>query len=236
MTNGDVILYLIDEKIESEDTNNENDNSNIFNDDHEIGLRRISREEINSNIRRVNQRNEEFLRRGFNIFLATGLTPAELLTLRHLFHLSSYQESIRRGQPFSWEIGDMYEREENWLRAQRNNMFNDINLENRNNQQMRRRNLIIRSSPNRNYYALFARGRNNYRDRRYIGSYSVHESNLSFLCGLLLGLSFNVFAIFLLLCFRFRRKLTAGIFLGLLISICFIDIPRMHAGRERKGH
>lgn len=221
-------MYLISEKQENEEGNNENDNSNIIND---------NREEINNSILRINHINEDFFNRGFNIFLETGISPAELITLRHLFHLSAYHESVQRGQPFSWDANDMYDREERWLRAQRiinpdrnsynyNNNFLNREIERDRARNYRGRHLIIRA-PNRNYVQLFVRGEQNglFRHRRFFGTFGGYESNFSFFCGILLGISFNFFTIFLLICFRFRQKLKSGLFLGMILSIFLIDIP-----------
>ena len=100
-------------------------------------------------------------------------------------------------------VQSMYQREENWLRAQLNNLNrrrNVINPENR---------TLSLNTNNRNRF----RGREHFRRRR-------REPNINFLQGFIFGVVLNVFALCILMISRPRAKFKIGLVFGMLLSFC----------------
>ena len=98
----------------------------------------------------INDTNPRNMRRGFNIFLLHGLSPIELRTMRLLFHLSEYQQSILRGDQLDWSEEGIFQREERWLINQLNGPLLNNNINNGGNNEQDRDN--EREINNRNNY------------------------------------------------------------------------------------
>jgi len=120
LSNFDVILYML---IQKEEFLNQNNN----NQDNEV-----NREEINNNLDELNenqnqnndQNNNQRRNGGFDVFLSYGLNPEEVRTLRLIFHVTAAQESIMTGIPLDWSAEGIYQREERWLINQINGIMN----------------------------------------------------------------------------------------------------------------
>ena len=112
------------------------------------------------------------MQRGFDIFLAHGISSNELRTLRLIYHLSYLHNNMVRGRYVDLSPQAMYQREENWLRSQINN-----NLRNYHNN-YHRRNIIIRNSRGGNSVTLYVNNNGNrFRQRRYYRQYN-YEPNI----------------------------------------------------------
>ena len=190
-SNEDVILYMLSDKKESE---------NLHNTDNE---------QINNSMREIDNHNRnDGMLRGFNIFLAHGITPNELRTLRLIYHLSYLHNNLLRGRNIDLSPQAMFQREENWLRGQLNN-----NIRNR-------RNIVIRNNRGNNYMTLYVNNNGNrFRERRYYRHFN-YEPNINFLQGFIFGVVLNVFAICILMISRPRAKFKIGLVFGMLLSFC----------------
>lgn len=205
--------------IQKQENPNENDNNQINNIDNNL-----NRAEIRNNIREViNGNNPRNMRRGFNIFLLHGLSNVELRTMRILFHISSYQQSMIRGTELDWSEEGMYQREERWLINQLNNpIFNNANNDNDNGQERdNEREMINR---NNNYIRLNINEENEIR-RRYIDNLInfEFEPGYLFLIGFCVGFLVNIFGIFLFLC-NFKTRFKIGIICGMILSMIFYSM------------
>ena len=175
----------------------ENDAQNNINQNNDI-----NQEELNNNLNDINnnQNDENHPMRGFDLFLLYGLALNEVRTLRLLFHLSAYQQSLLSGVPLDWTAEGIYQREESWL-------LNQLRRDNRN------------EDNNENYMTLYInegglliRNRNEYQNNiMYI-----------FLLGFFLGFITNISGILLLIC-RFRPLFKLGLICGMITSIIFFS-------------
>jgi hypothetical protein len=193
------------------------DENNIHNNNINNNL---NSEEINNNLREItNEPNPRNLRRGFNIFLLHGLSYFELRTLRLLFHLSTYQQSLLRGVVLDWTEEGMYQREERWLINQLNGPLFSSN----NNNEQERDNETERIIRNNNYISLnINENENDEIERRYIENlinFNFEYSYL-FLMGFCFGFLVNIFGFLLLFC-KFKPRFKIGLICGMLISIIF---------------
>ena len=208
--------------------NNEN-NINQNNDNINEGF---NNEQIQQNIREVlNNRNPRNMRRGFNIFLLHGLSNIELRTMRVLFHLSAYHQSMLRGNQLDWSEEGMLEREERWLINQLNgpllNNNNNNNGNNNNDNEQERDNEREMINRNNNYISLNINANENddLIRRRYITNLInfEFEPNYLFLIGFCFGFLVNIFGFILLLC-KFKRRFKIGLFCGIIISMLFYSL------------
>ena len=201
LSNFDVILYML---IQKEEFQNQNEDNNQNNE--------INREEINNNLEElnsnanINNNNQRRNRGGFDVFLFHGLTAEEIRTLRLIFHFSQAQESLMTGVPLDWSIEGIYQREERWLINQINEMFN---------RNTHRNNNYISLNVNDN--PLFI-GRNNFE----IFYEQQIDLRIVFILGFLVGLITNVLGIILLFC-RFRATFKLGLICGMIISMVFFS-------------
>lgn len=174
-------------------------------------------EQMNHSMREINNQGQN--PRGFNIFLAHGISPHELRTIRLLYHLSYLHNNLANNRQIDMSPQTMIQREENWLRAQmNNNMRSNINNY--------RRNIIIRN-PRNNTITLYVNSRNmnGMRQRRFYRQI-YYEPNINFLQGFIFGLVLNVFSLCIMMISRPRPKFKIGLMLGMLLSIC-ITFPFM---------
>ena len=155
----------------------------------------INQEELNNNLNEINnnQINENNQIRGFDLFLEHGLNSNEVRTLRVLFHLSQYQQSLLNGVPLDWTSEGIYQREESWL-------LNQFRGQNRNEEN------------NENYLTLYVNeGGLLYRNR------SEYQNNMIYivLSGFIMGFITNVSGILLLIC-RFKALFKLGLICGMI--------------------
>lgn len=184
-----------------------------------VNLENIENEQINNSMREIDNQNNN-RPRGFNIFLAHGVSPNELRTLRVIYHLSYIHNNIANNRNVDLSPQAMFEREENWLRAQMNNMRNNNNYNNH------RRNIIIANPRNNTITMFVSHNRNNrFRQRRYYREI-IREPNINFLQGFIFGLVLNVFSICILMINTPRPKFKFGLLMGMLLSFC-ITFPFM---------
>ena len=178
-------------------------------------LENTDNEQINNSMREIDHhRQNNNMQRGFDIFLAHGISPNELRTLRLIYHLSYLHNNMVRGRYVDLSPQAMYQREENWLRSQINN-----NLRNNHNNYYRR-NIIIRNPRGGHSMTLYVNNNwNRFRQRRYYRQYN-YEPNINFLQGFIFGIVLNIFAICLLVVNRPRPKFKIGLLFGMLISFC----------------
>ena len=173
----------------------------------------INNPQINNTMNEIENHNLENNnnQRGFNIFLSHGVSLNELRYLRILFHLSYIRNSIINNTITNIDMSPqaIYEREENWLRAQINN-----NLRNYYNYNNYRRNVLIRNPSNNIIYVNDNIYR--YRPRRY--EY-IYEPNINFLKGFILGMILNIFSLCIILISRNRLKFKIGLIFGMLLSL-----------------
>ena len=180
-------------------------------------LENVGNEQMNYSMREINNQGQN--PRGFNIFLAHGISPHELRTIRLLYHLSYLHNNLANNRQIDMSPQTMIQREENWLRAQmNNNMRSNINNY--------RRNIIIRN-PRNNTITLYVNSRNmnGMRQRRFYRQI-YYEPNINFLQGFIFGLVLNVFSLCIMMISRPRPKFKIGLMLGMLLSIC-ITFPFM---------
>lgn len=175
-------------------------------------------EEINNSIREIDsqQNNPNNIPRGFNVFLSYGISPQELRTLRMLYHLSILHNSIFNNRNIDWSAQAMYQREENWLRAQMNR-----NLQN----SLRNRNAIILRNPRNNSITLYVSHGygNRFARRRFVRNHS-YEPNANFLQGFMFGFILNIFSLCILMISRPSIKFRIGLIFGMLLSCC-VTLP-----------
>ena len=197
-----------------ENNNNINNNINL----------NINGGEIGDGMREVlNNINPQNMRRGFNIFLLHGLSEVELRTMRILFHLSEYQQSILRGNQLDWSQDGIYQREERWLINQLNgpllnNANNNINSDNE--QDRDNESEIINRN---NYIRLNINEDDDLIRRRYIYNFInfEFEPNYLFLLGFCLGFLVNIFGFVLLLLCKLKKRFKYGLLCGIIISMLF---------------
>ena len=202
-SNFDVILYML---IQKEEFQNHNDDNNPVNE--------INRDEINNNLEEINSNanhnNNRTRPRGFDIFLSHGLNAEEVRALRVIFHFAQAQESLISGIPLDWTNNGIYQREERWLINQINIMFN----RNRNRNQ----------EGNNNYITLNVNDDSIFTMRNSLSIFYENQIDLRyiFIIGFLVGLLTNVFGILLLFC-RFKATFKLGLICGMIISIIFFS-------------
>lgn len=176
----------------------------------------IENEQINNSMREIdNQHQNNNIPRGFNIFLAHGISPNELRTLRIIYHLSYIHNNIANNRIIDLSPQAMFQREENWLRTQMNNMRNNSNYN-------YRRNIMI-ANPRNNTITLYVNHNsmnNRFRQRGHYRQYN-YEPNINILHGFLFGLILNIFSIFIFMINTPRPKFKLGVLLGMILSICF---------------
>ena len=170
----------------------------------------IENEQMNNSMQAINsQETGHNIPRGFDIFLRHGVSENELRTLRLIYHLSYLHQNLLTNinnnnyshRNIDMSVQSMYQREENWLRAQLNNLNrrrNVINPENR---------TLSLNTNNRNRF----RGREHFRRRR-------REPNINFLRGFILGAILNCFTLIFLLFGRERLKFKLGLLFGMIFS------------------
>ena len=188
-----------------------------------VNLQNIENEQINNSMREIdNQHQNNNIPRGFNIFLAHGISPNELRTLRIIYHLSYIHNSIANNRNIDLSPQAMFQREENWLRAQMNNMRNNYNNYNY------RRNIIIPNPRNNSVMVYINHNMNNnrFRQRRYYYREVNYEPNINFLQGFIFGMVLNIFSLCILMISRPRPKFKFGLLLGMIFSFC-ITFPFM---------
>lgn len=209
--------------IKKEENQNGNENANNQNNNIENNF---NREVIPNNIREViNGNNPRNMRRGFNIFLLHGLSNVELRTMRILFHIASYQQSMQRGTELDWSEEGIYQREERWLINQLNNPIFDNNANiNNNDHEQERDNERDRMNRNNTYIRLNINEEDELR-RRYIDNLInfEFEPGYLFLIGFCIGFLVNAFGIFLFLC-NFKKKFKIGIICGMILSMVFYSM------------
>ena len=182
-------------------------------------LENAGNEQLNHSMREINNQGQN--PRGFNIFLAHGISPHELRSLRLLYHLSYIHNNLANNRQVDMSPQTMIQREENWLRARmnntRNNMINNINNY--------RGNIIIRN-PRNNTITLYVNSNMNGIRHRRLYRHVHYEPNINFLLGFIFGLILNVFALCIMMISRPRPKFKIGLMIGMLLSIC-ITFPFM---------
>ncbi len=185
-------------------------------------LQNVENEEMNNSIREIDNNNHQNPR-GFNIFLAHGLSPNELRTIRILYHLSYLHNNIANNRNVDMSPQAMFQREENWLRTQMNN---NRSIRNNYHNNYYRRNIIIRN-PRNNTITLYVNNNNldGIRQRRFY-RHAHYEPNILFLQGFIFGLVLNVFTLCIIMVTRPRTKFKIGLMLGMLLSMC-ITFPFM---------
>ena len=161
----------------------------------------INQEEMNNNLNEINNNQNNLYNpiRGFDIFLLHGLSSNEVRTLRLLFHLSAYQQSILTGVPLDWSAEGIYHREESWL-------LNQLRAPNRNEE-------------NENYLTLYVNeGGLLFRNR------NSSENNMIyiFLLGFFIGFITNISGILILFC-RFKPMFKVGLLFGMITSGLFLS-------------
>ena len=177
-------------------------------------IQNFGNEQLNNSFRQINNEHQNNnVPRGFNVFLQYGMSPNELRTLRVIYHLSYLHNSIINNRNIDLSAQAIYQREENWLRAQINN-----NLRGQNN--YNRTNILIRN-PRNNTISIYVNDvGNRFRQRRY--HRQIHyEQNINFLIGIILGMILNIFSLCILMLTRTRIKFKVGLIFGMLISIIF---------------
>ena len=177
-------------------------------------LHNLDNEQMNNSMREIEYNNNQNPR-GFNIFLAHGVSPNELRTLRILYHLSYLQNSIANNRAIDMSLPSMLQREENWLRTQINN--SQIRRNNYNNYM--RRNIVVRYPRNNNIILYVNNNSNGFRPRRFY-RHANYEPNILFLQGFIFGLLLNVFALIIILISHPRPKFKIGLLIGMLLSTC----------------
>lgn len=177
-----------------------------------VNLQNTENEQINNSMREIdNQHQNNNVPRGFNIFLAHGISPNELRTLRIIYHLSYIHDSIANNRNIDLSPQAMFQREENWLRAQINNMRNNYNY---------RRNIIIPNPRNNTVTVYINNNMNNrIRQRRYYREIN-YEPNINFFQGFIFGMVLNIFSICILMISRPKPKFKFGLLLGMIFSFC----------------
>ena len=177
-----------------------------------VNLQNTENEQINNSMREIdNQHQNNNVPRGFNIFLAHGISPNELRTLRIIYHLSYIHDSIANNRNIDLSPQAMFQREENWLRAQINNMRNNYNY---------RRNIIIPNPRNNTVTVYINNNMNNrIRQRRYYREVN-YEPNINFFQGFIFGMVLNIFSICILMISRPKPKFKFGLLLGMIFSFC----------------
>lgn len=178
----------------------------------------INSRDIEQDIREIDERNEINMRRGFNQFLDSGVTPEELQVLRFLFHTAIYQRNFLRGVQTDLSREGILRREEEWLRAQSQNSFNQGSSRS-----------SRRQYQNTNYFPLFLR-----RDFDLRGNYGVNEPNICFFQGFLCGFLLSIFTIFFLLFCRLNPKFKLGMQIGMVVGVCLFIIPILFQGSPRR--
>ena len=108
----------------------------------------------------------------------------------------------------------MFQREEDWLRAQMNH--SGIRRNNYNNYYGR--NIVVRN-PRNNNVVLYVNQLSGIRPRRF-HRHANYEPNIIFLQGFIFGLVLNVFSLCIILISRPRPKFKIGLILGMLLSMC----------------
>ena len=179
-------------------------------------LENIENEQVNNSMREIGNQNQ--IPRGFNAFLAYGISPNELRTLRLVYHLSYLHNNGGNIRNNDWSPQAIYQREENWLRSQINN-----NMRNLNNMSNFRRNIIIR---NPGITVIRLNHNNNNWNRIRLRRHYRYEPNINFWQGFIFGLILNVFTLCILMISRPRPKFKFGLFVGMMLSIC-ISFPIM---------
>lgn len=191
-SNEDVILYMLSEKKNSDN------------------LQNIENEQVNNSMREIGNQNQ--IPRGFNVFLAYGISQNELRTLRLVYHLSYLNNNSGNIRNIDWSPQAIYQREENWLRSQ----INTNNIRNYNNMNNYRRNIVIR---NPGINIIHVNHNNNWNGIR-VRSYYRYEPNINFWQGFIFGLILNIFTLCILMISRPRPKFKIGLIFGMLLSIC----------------
>ena len=180
----------------------------------------VENEQMNNSMREIDNNNYIQNPRGFNIFLAHGITTDELRILRTLYHLSYLHNNIANNRNIDMSPQAMFQREEDWLRAQMNH--NRIRRNNYNNYY--RRNIVVRNPRNHNvvlYVDHNLRG-----IPRRLNRHANYEPNIIFLQGFIFGLVLNVFSLCIIIISRPRPKFKIGLMLGMLLSMC-LSFPFM---------
>ena len=177
-------------------------------------IQNFGNEQLNNSFRQINNENQNNnAPRGFNVFLQYGMSPNELRTLRVIYHLSYLHNSTINNRNIDLSAQAIYQREENWLRAQINNNLRNQNSHNRTN-------ILIRN-PRNNTISIYVNDiGNRFRQRRYYRQ-TNYEQNINFLIGIILGMILNIFSLCILMLTRTRIKFKVGLILGMLLSIIF---------------
>ena len=183
----------------------------------------VENEQMNNSMREIDNNNNQNPR-GFNIFLAHGISTNELRILRTLYHLSYLHNNIANNRNIDMSPQAMFQREEDWLRAQMNH--SGIRRNNYNNYYGR--NIVVRN-PRNNNVVLYVNQLSGIRPRRF-HRHANYEPNIIFLQGFIFGLVLNVFSLCIILISRPRPKFRIGLILGMLLSMCltfpFISEPK----------
>ena len=171
-------------------------------------VQNFGNEQLNNSFRQINNRQQNYSRpRGFDIFLAHGMSPHQLRNIRFVFHFSFLHNSAVNNTNIDWSTQAIYRREENWLRSRTN-----INLRSYNS--YNRRNVMIRN-PRNNNIILYVNNR--YRNRRFYRR--VPEPSINFLLGFIFGIILNIFSLCILILSRPREKFKIGLLFGMILSI-----------------
>ena len=181
----------------------------------------VENEQMNNSMREIDNNNYIQNPRGFNIFLAHGITTDELRILRTLYHLSYLHNNIANNRNIDMSPQAMFQREEDWLRAQMNH--NRIRRNNYNNYY--RRNIVVRNPRNHNVVLYVDHNLRGIRPRR-LNRHANYEPNIIFLQGFIFGLVLNVFSLCIIIISRPRPKFKIGLMLGMLLSMC-LSFPFM---------
>ena len=175
----------------------------------------VENEQMNNSMREIDN-NNNLNPRGFNIFLAHGISTNELRILRTLYHLSYLHNNIANNRNIDMSPQAMFQREEDWLRAQmnhsnirRNNYYNNYY----------RRNIVVRNPRNNSVVLYVDHNLSGIRPRR-IHRHANYEPNILFLQGFIFGLVLNVFSLCIIIISRPRPKFKIGLMLGMLLSMC----------------
>ena len=183
----------------------------------------VENEQMNNSMREIDNNNNQNPR-GFNIFLAHGISTNELRILRTLYHLSYLHNNIANNRNIDMSPQAMFQREEDWLRAQMNH--SGIRRNNYNNYYGR--NIVVRN-PRNNNVVLYVNQLSGIRPRRF-HRHANYEPNIIFLQGFIFGLVLNVFSLCIILISRPSPKFKIGLILGMLLSMCltfpFISEPK----------
>jgi hypothetical protein len=174
-------------------------------------------EQLNNSFREINAENQNnlnnYAQRGFNIFLAHGISPMELRTLRYIYHLSYLHNNRYNARNIDWSPQAIFRREETWLNSRVNNYYRMLNQNTYN-----RRGIIIRNPMNNTFY-LFVQG-NRFRPRNFYRQ-TNYEPNINFLVGFIFGIFLNIFSICILMIRHPRAKFRVGLILGMILSMIF---------------